>query len=61
MVLVETEKERETHHHGPLHLTHEHGMAAAGSYSHSQLRAGKLHQGWCSLIEKGCNEKTWGT
>ena len=43
-------------------MTHEHGKAAAGSYSQCQLRESKLHNGTkISLIEKGFSEKKLGS
>mgnify|MGYP007028591860 CR=1 FL=1 len=54
-------KERKTHLYRPLHVTRERAMAAADSYSPSQLRACELHHGRNNnLIEKGCGEKTLG-
>lgn len=55
-------KERKTHHCCLLHVTCERGKAAVGSYSESQLRESKLHNGRKnSLIEKDFSEKKLGS
>ena len=60
--MVGNKKERKTHHCCLLHATHEHGKAAVGSYSESQLRESKLHNGRKnSLIEKDFSEKKLGS
>ena len=52
--------ERKPHHCCLLHATCEGGKAAAGSYSQSQLKESKLHNGRKNtLTEKGFSEKIW--
>ena len=50
--------ERKIHRRYLLHTTHEHGMAAAGSYLLCQLREIELHNGQKNnFIEKGSEKK----